>query len=247
MATVRSFGAFPWCPFADVADFTTTLGVSDTFYPAFRGIYEAVKHPINEATRWYWCVKSWKTTGYFTTGGGDETAIINFDVTHTRDCQSERDLVCKGVPLIVTEENGTTYNVPGFLSDFKMDSIDLQIGFVESPLLHPRFGMFADEGLFFTWVYFLYDPFGEGDVAAINITQLVASQNALVPITAYKNTPLESSHFIKAYVQSIPVDPIEPPFAALEIEAVEYWPYDPGDGGGPIYDKDTGAQLRAFP
>lgn len=30
-------------------------------------------------------------------------------------------------------------------------------------------------------------------------------------------------------------------------EAVEYWPYDPEDGGGPIYDTVTGAQLRAFP
>jgi len=26
-----------------------------------------------------------------------------------------------------------------------------------------------------------------------------------------------------------------------------YWPYDPGDGDGPIYDSATGAQLRAFP
>lgn len=27
----------------------------------------------------------------------------------------------------------------------------------------------------------------------------------------------------------------------------EYWPYDPNDGGGPIYDSTTGAQLRSFP
>jgi hypothetical protein len=27
----------------------------------------------------------------------------------------------------------------------------------------------------------------------------------------------------------------------------EYWPYDPGDGGGPIYDTTTGQQLRPFP
>lgn len=31
------------------------------------------------------------------------------------------------------------------------------------------------------------------------------------------------------------------------LEATEYWTYDPGDGGGPIYDSTTGAQLRAFP
>lgn len=33
----------------------------------------------------------------------------------------------------------------------------------------------------------------------------------------------------------------------ISITATEYWPYDPGDGLGPIYDSATGAQLRAFP
>lgn len=33
----------------------------------------------------------------------------------------------------------------------------------------------------------------------------------------------------------------------LRMQPAEYWPYDPGDGEGPIYDKDTGRQLRAFP
>jgi hypothetical protein len=31
------------------------------------------------------------------------------------------------------------------------------------------------------------------------------------------------------------------------LEATEYWPYDPEDGLGPIYDSATGAQLRPFP
>jgi hypothetical protein len=31
------------------------------------------------------------------------------------------------------------------------------------------------------------------------------------------------------------------------IAAEEYWPYDPGDGLGPIYDSTTGEQLREFP
>ena len=35
--------------------------------------------------------------------------------------------------------------------------------------------------------------------------------------------------------------------ASITITAEEYWPYDPGDGGGPIYDSATGAQLRPFP
>jgi len=34
--------------------------------------------------------------------------------------------------------------------------------------------------------------------------------------------------------------------ASIVMNAVEYWPYDPGDGDGPIYDSTTGAQLREF-
>ena len=34
---------------------------------------------------------------------------------------------------------------------------------------------------------------------------------------------------------------------SASLVAEEYWPYDPGDGGGPIYDSATGAQLRPFP
>jgi hypothetical protein len=32
-----------------------------------------------------------------------------------------------------------------------------------------------------------------------------------------------------------------------DLEAIEYWPYDPNDGLGPIYDSTTGEQLRPFP
>jgi hypothetical protein len=34
---------------------------------------------------------------------------------------------------------------------------------------------------------------------------------------------------------------------SITVTPSEYWPYDPGDGGGPIYDSVTGAQLRGFP
>jgi hypothetical protein len=33
----------------------------------------------------------------------------------------------------------------------------------------------------------------------------------------------------------------------VEVKPLEYWPYDPGDGLGPIYDSETGEQLRPFP
>jgi hypothetical protein len=33
----------------------------------------------------------------------------------------------------------------------------------------------------------------------------------------------------------------------VKVRPIEYYPYDPRDGGGPIYDKLTGKQLRPFP
>ena len=33
----------------------------------------------------------------------------------------------------------------------------------------------------------------------------------------------------------------------IEIKAIEFWPYDPNDGLGPIYNSATGAQIRTFP
>jgi hypothetical protein len=33
----------------------------------------------------------------------------------------------------------------------------------------------------------------------------------------------------------------------IRIEANSYWPYDPGDGGGPIYNEKTGEQRRPLP
>jgi hypothetical protein len=55
------------------------------------------------------------------------------------------------------------------------------------------------------------------------------------------------------YLQSFPIyayidpnDEIEASFSHT-IAAEEYWPYDPNDGLGPIYDSATGEQLREFP
>jgi hypothetical protein len=46
---------------------------------------------------------------------------------------------------------------------------------------------------------------------------------------------------------SFPIGGDFPGTGSLAISATEYWPYDPGDGGGPIYNSTTGAQLRGFP
>lgn len=37
------------------------------------------------------------------------------------------------------------------------------------------------------------------------------------------------------------------PAVNILVKPHEYWPYNPNDGLGPIYDKVTGEQLRPFP
>lgn len=39
---------------------------------------------------------------------------------------------------------------------------------------------------------------------------------------------------------------IDEQISSVIMEPIEFWPYNPGDGGGPIYDKTTGSQLRPF-
>ncbi len=49
--------------------------------------------------------------------------------------------------------------------------------------------------------------------------------------------PFESPYFATQILQDIDTFTLTP----------FYWPYDPQDGGGPIYDTTTGRQLRPFP
>jgi hypothetical protein len=49
------------------------------------------------------------------------------------------------------------------------------------------------------------------------------------------------------YYNYPPPVPLTDSAGFFTISPSEYWPYDPEDGGGPIYNKDTGQQLRPFP
>jgi hypothetical protein len=73
--------------------------------------------------------------------------------------------------------------------------------------------------------------------------------NTLQPGYAYEMVPMEiegcEDPFYFAAVTSIFEE--SEGIVAPGFRVEEYWPYDPSDGGGPIYDSTTGAQLRSFP
>lgn len=75
-----------------------------------------------------------------------------------------------------------------------------------------------------------FDPLGDGPVGSFSYEFLGKTFTSDI----YSLTRSESSDISGLNVVS-------------SLVATEYWPYDPGDGGGPIYDSATGAQLRPFP
>lgn len=97
-----------------------------------------------------------------------------------------------------------------------------------------------------SWSFTIYDP--EEDRFYMN---MVASFGSVVDPDAGGST-VEIDEQVGGQIdffgaQLTLFHPAELPYAAGSITAEEYWPYDPGDGGGPIYDSATGAQLRPFP
>jgi len=77
-----------------------------------------------------------------------------------------------------------------------------------------------------------------------------ANQQSYEPAGQFTWTLLGKSFVGDLFAQNTLLDqPGEASQADVQIqfEAIEYWPYDPNDGLGPIYDSVTGQQLRAFP
>ena len=98
---------------------------------------------------------------------------------------------------------------------------------------------FSESGGIYTWLNFSYTKNDPGDVSFGSIfcgIVLEGTENITVPISF-----LDKTYSIKA--QRVGGEDS----ASMSITAEEYWPYDPGDGLGPIYNSTTGAQLRGFP
>lgn len=240
MAAVKHLGLFPWCPYQSREQFQRQQNVSDADFEVFKNILEGLKQPIFEAVGWYWRVKTWQATGQFEAQLIGNTAVtIGYQYTFKRACEFETELVC--APLLERQEELLEYSVPGLIGSNSMDDAEFNIGVISRSYGPSRSGILApvqdNEQQIYNWLDLSFTGSNTPEVIAGSIESVQPSSEGVeefqVNITAFEKT------------YSVPC--FKTLEAELEIQAVEYWPYDPEDGGGPIYDITTGAQQRAFP
>lgn len=265
MASVRHLGLFPWCPFQsrqEVID-TVWLGNSAPVTTQLNN-YEGLETSLVDALALYWRVRNWRVEGSLQAGAGAGVVTINYSDVVTRQLWTdEKDLVCRRIEgegesayWNVPDFNGFSWlgSVPGLIDPviwsfgFKMHWMPVAgfpINFRKGPH-HLSENGFSESGGIYTWLSFGYGTNDPGDFSYSTIicgpspvddAIYEGSENITVPISF-----LGKSYSIKALLGNS-----EAGSASMSILAEDYWPYDPNDGGGPIYDSATGEQLRDFP
>ena len=171
----------------------------------------------------WWGVKTWRVDIESNVGGSvsSTTSVTNEDnVFPPKTLNSERDLIC------LEEIDFSDFDVPTFYSS----------------------------GSFFVgyFVYLFIETGGEVSSVSTKSYFWDYNENTFLP-NGEQIGNLTLAAFGKTYILPLYIGPTEPgsPPSGEEMDvaitAIEYWPYDPNDGGGPIYSTTTGAQLRDFP
>lgn len=222
MATVRHLGLLPFCfSFSKEPEIIATFG---NFSPYPIGL------DLKTLLRWYWVVKRWKFSATLTgTNFRNEPVNTSFEDTffngnnYYADLTTEKQLVCQ---RIVEYTASSTEDSASFqMFNDGVQKVDEMTVF---PLAEKKPSLYYP-GL----------SFGYSNAAGEIGTYLTESGGNIAGGTITVDGIVLPSYFQSNF---------NPPTAgSIAITPTEYWPYDPGDGGGPIYDSTTGAQLRAFP
>ena len=214
MAAVTHLGLFPWCVDPDTSYFSR-------------------EDLLKYAVPMWWRVKSWGLEVQFVRQANTsppQNTTINlsktFNVTDlpknistTDTFQNEKDLVCAGV--IYDQEAGKQYRPP---ADHTW-GIDAPGIFIDSFVrIGPSFDIYFDQDDMLG-----ARPAGSGDKVG---EVLVKMQGLEFTVGLFRElTDVETQLYRIVSLNAT-------------LEATEYWPYDPEDGGGPIYDSTTGVQKR---
>ena len=216
MATVRHLGLLPFC-----FSFSEDPEVIATFgnstpYP--------VGLDVKTLLRWYWVVKRWTVSA--TVSGLDfrgDPATDSIEATFFNgntllpELTVESQLVCRRSVFFSNETETSLFGIQLFSNVQKQENLD-----------------FPNLSLYFPYLDLSFTGLGGGIGTAF----------------------VEGGDYFSGW--SIVMDGITLPSylfnasgstvsdGAITITPSEYWPYDPGDGGGPIYDSATGEQLRGF-
>jgi hypothetical protein len=254
MASVTQLGLFSGCP----ENLATLLAIGNRLYPNFS---------LADTLAFYWRVKRWKfsfsgswiednrpdpvTFSYsgewsFSVGQivfSDENIPLGQAVYGVIP-QSETKLICGVDPVDVSFPNEDNPNGPPFVVTYHHHAF-LDARQRVEPDNGIRIGVIIDGGALYRehnggllfapniylsinttrWLAVANESYGV-IYGALSINLI--GKNFTVPISAMNTRNSTTASF------------------NATLEAEEYWPYDPQDGGGPIYDSSTGAQLRDF-
>jgi hypothetical protein len=271
MATVNHIGYFPWCIYENFELVRQDYSyLSEEQWEKLLFYFNNFPSNILGAMGLYWRVKSWKISGIQTTAerkNFDEYEYypIDFEFLFVRNAEKETDLICKQF-----YENDTVSPIPlAAQTSFEGDPLygsfvyedpigsqtrtavcSFQIPWVGASLFSgttddkPMGGHFQDD-IIYTHSFFSFDGDETGDILFTPSASFTQSDGS---VEAQGQLSFLGTNINFSYWRTDPLEEnIELPIENLLIEAAEYWPYDPLDGGGPIYDSITGEQIRDFP
>lgn len=219
MASVRHLGLFPWCV------------NQETSY--FKGDDLRTK-----AVPIWWRVKKWllsveaeylvytQTVSFSDTDIFDVSELPILSFVPEKTFGTEADLVCANV--LQSNEPFPVFNVETNLIEM-VTSVRLPADHVFGTDAGPMVDSFVKIGPHFECFFYADEGF-------------TITTQAVAPAVGSINVSAQATNFTAPLYSG---DDVQYFNAALT--ATEFWPYDPGDGGGPVYDSATGAPLRAFP
>jgi hypothetical protein len=221
MATVRHLGLFPFCfTIKESATFSTENDIKEKAVP----MWWRVKEWRLESTVTARSLKPNPATGQFVEQTNSATDFFDVQILH--GLQSEKNLVCL-IPFFSNVFQhfftaATDFDTIG-LDDIDYEALTLIVG--------PEFEFYLAND----------NRYGAGtqqpgeDVGSLSVNYAEISFSAPM----YKEEKYEPEDGFNIATEVVGY--------TGSLTAIEYWPYDPEDGGGPIYDSATGAQLRDFP
>lgn len=261
MASVKHLGLFPWCPYKNKQDVADRLYFGNTS-PIDQqiSIFEGLSMPLSDAVAMYWRVKTWRVHGYInaTSGLTDENGDtiwdqIDFDLTFGPQISSETQYVCRHF------DGNTWLNIPwssptfsatisglAYSTTFTFDIIPFYSPFLLSANNRFGFAHFASwpqdntpsiDASMYVWTRAALSDSAGGDIVYTQLSDFDGEDKSPVSIPiSFLGKQYTLNKFVLFAEGGTGSD--------FNIEATEYWPYDPEDGGGPIYDTSSGAIIR---
>lgn len=221
-------------------------------YEPFPGAHYPAALSLAEAMEWFWRIRKWRVKvrrifnvilneedqpiGANAFEDIDDVAVRNLpEIGPPKDIEDELEIVCLGINYVFKADSGIEpqgNNIWGF-------------SLFGSPFFDSLPGVLWDDSNPNDHKYY---PRVYGNFAEVP-DEVVSDPSFIIPKTYDPATGainFDLSHLGPYPPQAAAPDPETGimRYDYLEMRPIEWWPYDPKDGGGPIYDPENGDRLR---